>query len=99
MGGDSKLGEDREGFVACKDLGGFSLDSDQAYQKIWFFPCLVGLDPLNPLDLLHRDGKLRHMGGSFAAAPYLSSSLITRLRDGSCSLSFLWDTIPSFNPC
>lgn len=38
-------------------------------------------------------------GGRSAAAPYLLSSLITRLRDGRCSLSFSWDTIPSFNPC
>lgn len=38
-------------------------------------------------------------GGRFAAAPYLLSPLITRPRDRSCSLSLLWDTIPSFNPC
>lgn len=64
MGGDSKLGENKEGSVACEILGGFSLDSGQPCQKIWLFPCLVGLEPLNPLDLLHRDGKLRHMGAA-----------------------------------
>lgn len=64
VGGNSKLGENREGSVACKDLGGFSLDSGQPCLKIWLFPCLVGLEPLNPSDLPHRDGKLRHVGAA-----------------------------------
>lgn len=66
MGGDSKLGENRacSVCVVCDNLGGFSLESGQPCQKIWLFACLVGFEPLNPLDLLQRDGKLRHTGAA-----------------------------------
>lgn len=68
--------------VACKDLGGFSLDSAQPCLKIWLFPISAQLGSPKSLGFLLQGWETEARGGSSAAAPYLLSSLITGLRDG-----------------
>lgn len=77
-------------------LGGLSLDFLPEYLA---FPVPGWLGASKSLGFAPQGWETEAHGGSFSAALYLLSSLITRLRDESCSLRFLWDTIPSFNPC